>query len=198
MTTLLRANCIYHRYAIYFDKLHINMPTIHQTRFFAAMNLAPRSRPPVAIRYAIWALAAASSDKYAQLADPFYRRARKYLEIDEMRGQGEAACTVAHCQAWILCAIFEFQNIHFPRAWLSTGKACRLAQMLGLDRLDGGGTSVKEPLPPPKDWIEKEERRRTFWGAYWCDRCSSIGTGWPMIIDERDVRFAKTVSSLPA
>jgi len=139
----------------------------------------------------MWAIAAMLSDSYAGFKDHFYSRARKYLEIDEMRGNGEAMVTLAHCQTWVLVAMFEFQHMHFPRAWLSTGRAMRLCQMGGLDRLDNPGLGVKETMPPSKDWTEKEERRRAYWATYWCDRCASIGTGWPMTIDERDVSIGE-------
>ncbi|MBE3047435.1 fungal specific transcription factor domain-containing protein, partial [Candidatus Bathyarchaeota archaeon] len=58
---------------------------------------------------------------------------------------------------------------------------------IGLHRLDGAGLDVKQSLPPPRDWTEREERRRTFWMAFNEDRYSSIGTGWPMSIEERDI-----------
>lgn len=58
---------------------------------------------------------------------------------------------------------------------------------MGLHRLDGGGLDVKECLPAPRDWTEREERRRTFWMAFCQDRYASIGTGWPMTFDERDI-----------
>lgn len=68
----------------------------------------------------------------------------------------------------------------------------RAAQVLtllriGLHRLDGAGLDVKQSLPPPRDWTEREERRRTFWMAFCEDRYASIGTGWPMTIDEKDI-----------
>lgn len=56
-----------------------------------------------------------------------------------------------------------------------------------MHRLDGSGLDVKQCLPPPKDWTEREERRRTFWMAFCEDRYASIGTGWPMTVDERDI-----------
>jgi Fungal specific transcription factor domain len=77
--------------------------------------------------------------------------------------------------------------MHYPHAWLTTGRATRLTQMMGLHRLDGVGMDVKQTVPDSIDWSEKEERRRTFWMAFCKDRNASIGTGWPMIIDERDV-----------
>ena len=144
-------------------------------------------RPPVCMRYAMWALAAGTSDKHDQLSEHFYHRARKYLELDEMKGFGQAMLTLAHCQAWFLMAMYEFKNMFFPRAWMSTGRAIRLTQMLSLHRLDGASLDVKMTIVPPRDWTEKEERRRTFWLVYWADRCASIGTGWPMSFEEKDV-----------
>ncbi|EME50066.1 hypothetical protein DOTSEDRAFT_68803 [Dothistroma septosporum NZE10] len=172
---------------IYFEKVHPSLPMIHRPRYYAAMNLAPHMRPPVCLRYAMWCNAAVVSDKYEGLQEHFYQRARKYIQQDEMKGHGEGMITVAHCQAWALIATHEFKLMYFPRAWASSGRACRLAQAMGLHRLDGAGLDVKQCIPPPKDWTEREERRRTFWMAFCVDRYSSIGTGWPMTIEERDI-----------
>ena len=152
------------------------------------MDLAPHMRPPVCLRYAIWCLAASVSEKYFNHQEIFYRRARRYAESDEMKGLGEAFVSVAHSQCWTLIATYEFKMMFFPRAWASVGRTIRLAQMMGLHRLDGTGLDVKQVLPPPKDWTDREERRRTFWMAYCVDRYASMGTGWPLAIDERDVR----------
>ncbi|KAF2842501.1 hypothetical protein M501DRAFT_914906, partial [Patellaria atrata CBS 101060] len=178
---------------IYFEKVHTSVPMIHRPRYLAAMNLAPHMRPPVCLRYIMWCLAASLSDKYDGLQEHFYHRARKYAQMDEMKGHGESTITVAHCQAWVLITTYEFKLMYFPRAWMSAGRAVRLAQMMQLHRLDGQGLDVKQCLPPPKDWIEKEERRRTFWMTFCEDRYASIGTGWPMAIEERDI-----LTNLPA
>ncbi|KAI1467436.1 uncharacterized protein F4812DRAFT_396529 [Daldinia caldariorum] len=172
---------------IYFDKIHPSLPMIHKFRYLAAMNLAPNQRPPVALRYAIWTQACAVADKFADLKDLFYQRARKYIEADYVKGYGEHMISVAHAQTHVLLASYEFKMMYFPRAWMSTGAAVRLCQMIGLHRLDGSGLDVKQCLPPPRDWTEREERRRTFWMAFSQDRYASIGTGWPMTIDERDI-----------
>ena len=172
---------------IYFEKVHPSLPMIHKPRYFAAMNLAPHMRPPVALRYAMWMNACSVTPRYNALIEHFYARARKYLEMDEMKGHGESMITLAHAQAWTLIACFEFKLMYFPRAWLSCGRANRLAQMMGLHRQDGVGLDVKQTLLPPRDWTEREERRRTFWMIFCQDRYASIGTGWPMTIDEQDV-----------
>ncbi|KAI1075058.1 fungal-specific transcription factor [Whalleya microplaca] len=172
---------------IFFEKIHPSLPMIHKYRYLAAMNLAPNQRPPVALRYAIWMQACAVTEKYMDMKDLFYQRARKYMEADYIKGYGEHMISVAHAQTHVLLAAFEFKMMYFPRAWMSTGCAVRLCQMMGLHRLDGAGLEVKQCLPPPRDWTDREERRRTFWMAFCQDRYASIGTGWPMTIDERDI-----------
>ncbi|KAL8961982.1 MAG: hypothetical protein Q9193_001545 [Seirophora villosa] len=163
--------------------------------FRAAIGLCPHMRPPVCLRYAMWCLAANLSGKYRSHQEIFYRRARKYAEMDEMKGLGEAFVSIAHAQCWILIATYEFQCMFFPRAWASVGRAVRLVLMMGLNRLDldGASPAVKQVLPDPRDWTEREERRRTFWMAYCTDRYASMGTGWPLAMDERDV-----MTNLPA
>ncbi|KAI1824234.1 fungal-specific transcription factor domain-containing protein [Xylaria intraflava] len=178
---------------IFFEKIHPSLPMIHRFRYLAAMNLAPNQRPPVALRYAIWTLACSVTDKYKDLRDLFYKRSRKYIESDAVKGYGEHLITIAHCQTHVLLASYEFKMLYFPRAWMNTGAAVRLAQMIGLHRIDGNGLDVKQCLPQPRDWTETEERRRTFWMAFCEDRYASIGTGWPMTIDERDI-----VTNMPA
>ncbi|KAA6406978.1 MAG: Fungal specific transcription factor [Lasallia pustulata] len=178
---------------IYFEKLHAAVPVMHKYRYLAAMNLSPSMRPPVCLRYAMWCLAAGATDRYSDLHTHFYQRARKYVEIDEMRGHGEGCLSVAHTQAWALISFYEYKMMYFPRAWMSTGRSVRMAQMMGLHRMDGGQSDCKQVLPPPRDWIEREERRRTFWTVYCGDRYASICTGWPMTIDNKDI-----LSNLPA
>jgi hypothetical protein len=175
------------RTQIYFEKIHPSLPMVHRPRFLAAMDLAPHMRPPVALRYAMWTQVCSITPRYYSLQEHFYARARKYAELDEMKGHGENMITLAHAQAWSLTAAFEFKMMYFPRAWMSCGRATRLCQMMGLHRQDGVGLDVKQCLPPPRDWTEREERRRTFWMAFCQDRYASIGTGWPMTIDEQDV-----------
>ncbi|KAL4892167.1 fungal-specific transcription factor domain-containing protein [Aspergillus ambiguus] len=178
---------------IYFEKIHPSQPFIHRPRHMASMDLTPNIRPPVCLQYMTWCHAASVSEKYSNLHGLFYQRARKYAELDEMKGLGEGVVSLAHCQTWLLISSYEFRMMFFPRAWLSGGKASRLALMLGLNRVDGAALEVKQSLAPPKDWTEKEERRRVFWMAFCIDRYASVGTGWPVLFDERDI-----TTNLPA
>jgi Fungal specific transcription factor domain len=175
------------RHRLYFQTIHPALPIIHRPRYLAAMDLAPNMRPPVCLRYAMWTHVCSVTPRYSALADHFYARARKYAEQDEIRGYGESIITVAHSQCWSLIASYEFKMMYFPRAWMSVGRASRLSQMMNLHRQDGAILDVKQALPPSRDWIDQEERRRTFWIAFCQDRYASVGTGWPMTLDERDV-----------
>lgn len=177
----------------YFEKIHPSMPMMHKGRFLASMDLAPHMRPAVSLRYAMWMHACSITTKFSAYTEHFYQRARKYAEQDEMRGHGEGMITLAHCQAWNLIGCYEFKMMYFPRAWMSIGRSCRLALMMGLHRQDRVGLDVKQTLPPPRDWTDREERRRTFWMSFCQDRYASIGTGWPMTFDEADI-----LTNLPA
>lgn len=77
----------------------------------------------------------------------------------------------------------------FTRASMSCGRSVRLAQMMGLDRLDGGRDDLPPALGPSTSWVELEERRRTFWGVFASDCHASISTGWPNLIRTGDVRL---------
>lgn len=180
-------------YQVFFEKIHPSMPMIHRPRFMASLNMPTSQRPPVCLRYIMWAHACAMVPRYRSSADQFYQKSRKYLEQDEMKGHGESFISMAHAQAWVMISTYEFKSMYFPRAWMSCGRATRMCQLMGLHRQDRVGLDVKQTMAPPKDWIEREERRRIFWLAYCQDRYASIGTGWPMAIDERDI-----LTNLPA
>jgi hypothetical protein len=77
----------------------------------------------------MWTQACSVTDKYLDLKDLFYQRARKYVEMDYVKGYGEHMISIAHAQTHVLLASYEFKMMYFPRAWMSTGAALRLCQM---------------------------------------------------------------------
>lgn len=103
---------------------------------------------------------------------------------------GVSILTVEHVQCWSLLSQYETQKMCFPRAFMSVGRSARLAQMLGLHQVDKENRSAKQILPPAKDQIDLEVRRRAFWSAFLVDRWATSGTGWPVIIEVREVRIS--------
>lgn len=179
-------------HATFFMKQHPLNPIIHPGRYMQAYHSGIHLRPPMALIYAVWSMASNGHEKYSSYHDAFHRRARHYLEEDELRGEGEHFLTVAHAQAWALVATDEARCMWFTRAAMSTARCIKLIHMMGLHRLDdpGAAAEMAPTIAPPRDWTELEERRRVFWGAYCVDSHASISTGWPSLIDMTEVSLA--------
>ncbi|ROV90275.1 hypothetical protein VSDG_08186 [Cytospora chrysosperma] len=173
----------------FFSKQHPLIPIVHPGRYMQAFYSGPHLRPPMALTYAIWTMAANGHEKYASYHDVFHRRARHYLTEDELKGEGEHFLTVAHAQAWALIATDEARCMWFTRAAMSAASCIKLIHMMGLHRLDDPNAAVEmaPTIAPPRDWTELEERRRVFWGALCIDSHASISTGWPCLINFDDV-----------
>ncbi|KAG4429964.1 hypothetical protein IFR05_014552 [Cadophora sp. M221] len=172
---------------LYFEKFHPTLPMMNKYRYYASMERGPEARPPVCLRYAMWAAAASFSESYRSTEDLLYKRARQYIEATEMKHQGEQYSTLYHAQTWCLIATYEVTKAYFSRSWMSVGRAICLVQKLGLSSLDVEDTRLKHLSLPAHDWIELEEGRRTFWAAFYADRWASTMTGWPMILDETKI-----------
>lgn len=178
----------------FFMKQHPLNPIIHPGRYMQAYHSGVHLRPPMGLTYAVWTMASNGHEKYSSYHDAFHRRARHYLEEDELRGEGEHFLTVAHAQAWALLATDEARCMWFTRAAMSTARCIKLIHMMGLHRLDdpNAAAEMAPTIAPPRDWTELEERRRVFWGAYCVDSHASISTGWPSLIDMSEVSLAST------
>lgn len=174
-------------HSIFFGTQQSFIPLINRARYLQAFySTAPHVRPPMALQYAIWAMAANGNEKYSRYYDIFYRRARQYLDNDELKGYGEHFITLAHAQAWALIGTSEARSMHFTKASMSAARCVRLVEMMGFHRLDDPSKDENPIAPtvdPPKDWIDLEERRRVFWGAFCMDSHVSISTGWPTLVD---------------
>ncbi|GJC80708.1 citrinin biosynthesis transcriptional activator ctnR [Colletotrichum liriopes] len=171
----------------FFERQQHFIPIIHPGRYLQSFYSAPHKRPPMCLQYAVWAMASNGHEKYSQYHDIFYKRARQYADADEMRGFGEHFLTVQHAQAWALIATDEARCLFFTRAAMSSAKCVRLVEMMGLHRIDGDGQEMAPTLAPPTSWVDLEERRRAFWGAYCIDCHASIATGWPTLIDPNEI-----------
>ncbi|KAM0666412.1 hypothetical protein ACQRIU_004267 [Beauveria bassiana] len=174
-------------HAIFFASAYHMAPVVHSGRYLTAFYGDPLRRPAMCLQNAIWALASHGHVKYDAYSDIFYRRARHYIEADEMRDAGEHFITLNHAQTWVILSTYEAKKMHFTRASMSCSRSVRICQMMGLDRLDGGIDDLPPALGPARSWIELEERRRVFWGAFAIDCHASISTGWPYLINAEDI-----------
>lgn len=124
-----------------------------------------------------------------------YRSARKLLEETEYHDTATPTASLAKPEAWLLIAQYEMLQMEFSRWSMSTARAIRLSQMMGLHVVDASRPMQKNVIRA-KDLVELEEQRRVFWSGFILDRYASFGQGCPMIIDEKDVSRSTLVSCL--
>ncbi|KAI0771902.1 fungal-specific transcription factor domain-containing protein [Trametes elegans] len=84
---------------------------------------------------------------------------------------------VEHVQCFLLMSSFLCSVNCLPQAWLLVGQAVRAAQDIGLHR------SPRMLLISP---IEKETRRKIWWGVYTLDRMLALALGRPLAIEDAD------------
>ena len=93
-------------------------------------------------------------------------------------------------QACILLCWYFYQEGRWVEVWIFAGFLSRVAIPLRLNYPGTfsalGGNSPGAYLAPPKDFVDLESRRRTWWMTIMFDRIVSVG-GWLHGVDERDI-----------
>ena len=102
------------------------------------------------------------------LAENYYQHCREHLELGEYNGSGWASPQIETAQASLLMTLYEYKHMCFPRANYSATRGLRYAQMLRLDQVDSLWQENFDCVS--LDWIDIEERRRVFWGAFMIDQ----------------------------
>lgn len=159
------------------------MPIINRSRFQAE---AATNFPPIEVQvlsYAIASLGAVSVPGFDEYANKYYNHARHLLEVCEQQENGGSLASINALQAYVLLTLFEFKRPSFARAWMTLGRATRLAKIVGLEEVDShskkseqwkGWGGVPSQLPPASGPGDMEERRRTFWLLYTLDAFATL------------------------
>ncbi|XXH04515.1 hypothetical protein Hte_010931 [Hypoxylon texense] len=166
---------------LYFDRVHSFAPVLHQRRYFAWARSMAKTEAQSCLRYAMWTLAASVSAHYQNIGDSLYRYTRRALEGLDSKCMGLAMTEMEQVQAWLLLAIHEFMCVDFTRGWVSAGRAFRLIQLNWLQYSDGADVSLAQT-----DWVDAEQKRRTFWLAYCLDRFISVRNNSPLTFSEQN------------
>ncbi|KAL8921982.1 MAG: hypothetical protein Q9208_005436 [Pyrenodesmia sp. 3 TL-2023] len=180
----------------YFDIAHHAMPIINQDKFLSQLNKAVITPHVASLSHAMATLGASLMDGYAHIKDKCYQLACKYLEVCEREEDGASLMTIEALQACILITNYELRGKGFARAWMTLGRAIRLAQMMGLDRMDApnpdanGALKFQQTLPPAQSQLDLEERRKAFWVLFIIDAYASLRSGTAVAIDESKVTTA--------
>ncbi|EED12116.1 conserved hypothetical protein [Talaromyces stipitatus ATCC 10500] len=164
---------------LYFDRIHHSIPIQHPSRYFSWRRQPVKTEAQSCLQYAIWTLGASVSALYENIGDSLYQYARRGLEALDSVDTSLASTDLEQVQAWLLLAIHEFMTVDIRRGWISAGRAFRLIQLNWLHGTDGS-----DLLRGQTDWIESEQKRRTFWMAYCLDHFMSMRTGSPPTFSE--------------
>jgi hypothetical protein len=169
---------------IYWDRIHIHVPIIHQRRYMGWSRKQDKSEARKCLQLAMWTVAASTSPgQYQTLANYLYKYASQSLlnleswdsaadEWSQMRPND-----FVQIQAQLLLAFYEFKSVDFRRGWMRAGRAFRLIQLNWFYDMLSTSSSMS-------DWVEAEERRRTFWVAFCLDRTISLRNDAPCTFNE--------------
>ncbi|KAH6603965.1 hypothetical protein Trco_007411 [Trichoderma cornu-damae] len=166
-------------YDRYFEIFHPIIPIVNRTRFQHEVSQPSPSVEVQALSYAMGALAAFSVPELQYYVDHYYEQARNLLDICERQDSGDSLSNINIMQACVVLTLYELKQPNFARAWLSLGRAIRLAKMVGLDSVenDSGASTqwgLRRQLIHPINPADQEERRRVFWSLFIFDSFASL------------------------
>lgn len=131
----------------------------------------------------MWTLAASLSTHCQSIRNSLYTETKRRLEALESRENEMDLFDIEEAQAWLLLAIYQFTRTTYRKGWMSAGRLIRLVQLMRLYELDSPNEIASQLMEP--EWVEVEEKRRTFWMAYTLDRFANIRKGWPITLTEQ-------------
>ncbi|KAL1906420.1 hypothetical protein Sste5344_007748 [Sporothrix stenoceras] len=176
----------------------------HQFRQKLASPDPKQRQRLVNILYAITSLCIRFSDDVRLGASPESRTHLAKTCRDTVILQSMQSFSVENLQALIICAFDTISSGQSPSAWSIIGSMTRTVEQLQLSVEDEDQPQARpQPrgkatvnvlirriafLPPARDWVELEERRRVFWNVFLMDRFCSIATGWNLSLTSADVK----------
>ncbi|KAF9221902.1 hypothetical protein BS17DRAFT_796729 [Gyrodon lividus] len=174
----------------YFQRFHFLMPVLDKPLFMARYRHLMGRRGDtsfiqaeaafISVVFAVFACAARLVDDPRLTGDRpddggmgmiYYERALILHYISH------ASIQVLHVQSFILMSSFLCSVNCLPQAWLLVGQAVRSAQDLGLHR---------SPRRLATSSIDKETRRKIWWGVYCLDRMLALALGRPLGVEDSD------------
>lgn len=170
------------RSQLFFDRVHVFAPILHQRRYYSWNRQPGKTESQSCLQNAMWTLSASVSAHPKSVGESLYRETRRVLEILELKNIDIESIEIEQVQASLFLAIYELMCSCYRRGWMSAGRAFRLIQLMRLHEIDAPDQGSIQT-----DWIETEEKRRTFWMAYSIDRFISILKGWPLTLSEQVV-----------
>ena len=170
------------------------MPILSEIHFSTELAKDCTSSPIQGLRYAVALVATTICPEFAHLQQVCYSTARKYVELCERDEDGTDLANLHTFQALLFIIRYELTSKRFTRAWMTLGRAIRLANMLNLHQMDKVGPSgvassdLQIRLPLTQNPTSLEERRRSFWALYIFEGYAATRTRMPCQFSDSQVR----------
>ncbi|OJD16832.1 hypothetical protein AJ78_03022 [Emergomyces pasteurianus Ep9510] len=172
----------------FFANYHTSYPFIHEETFRAQFNeQIPRPRGhawPILLNTVLALGAWTIGDDTVDIHETFYNEANRYLQDVSVFEMGNLACV----QAFLLLSNYTQKRNKPNTGWNYLGLAIRMALSLGLHK----------EFP---EWnislLQREMRRRVWWGTFIFDSGASITFGRPILLPDATIMDAKQVKNIP-
>ncbi|OAA69343.1 Transcription factor [Akanthomyces lecanii RCEF 1005] len=181
---------------VYFKLIHPWIPVLHPATFLRRAREPERLPGITLVLQAITAMAlpytgVSPETAQAEEMDNHLSRLRHEIIISAIESSSKEAV-----QALILVAFDTIKRGVSRSPWSLVSIICRKIEGLQLtseeksedSHLSAFFSQPTEPLEPPTAWVEVEERRRVFWGAFLLDRFCSIATGSSPNISSKSIQ----------
>ncbi|KAK2810717.1 hypothetical protein FQN50_002760 [Emmonsiellopsis sp. PD_5] len=171
----------------YFANYHTAYPFLHEETFRAQFNeQIPRPRGhawPILLNTVLALGAWTIGDDNVDIHETFYNEANRYLQDVSVFEMGNLALV----QAFLLLSNYTQKRNKPNTGWNYLGLAIRMALSLGLHK----------EFP---EWnislLQREMRRRVWWGVFIFDSGASITFGRPILLPDASIMDAKQVKNI--
>jgi len=148
----------------YFTSIHTYFPIISKQRFYInLMNPLSQRRMDVSLLILCMRLIISTRSGDSIISAPEYHAAKRFYAMVE--GAGTSSTQVL--QAGILITLYEFGHAIYPAAYFSLGVCARYGVAFGMN-IDRHSENCG------LNWIEVEEKKRTWWAVLILDRYAII------------------------
>ncbi|KAL7937737.1 hypothetical protein V8C35DRAFT_293427 [Trichoderma chlorosporum] len=151
----------------YFRSMHQALPIVSRKRFYT-QHLNPLSQPRadvallvLCMKVIIWHPSDSNSDPQSDL----YQTAKRF----HFQLQNAGGPSIQVLQAGVIIALYELGHGIFPATYLTIGACTRYGSAFGFD-----GKAAKNTTNP-RNWMDKEETKRTWWAIVILDHLVTVG-----------------------
>jgi hypothetical protein len=155
----------------YYRGVHTWLPIISQKRLYQAVSEYDEETD-ASLALLLMCAKLVSQPSLDEQTDALYRVSKGYFNSVEESG----SISLLLLQSAVLIAVYEIGNGISPAAYLTIGRAARLAVLMGLN-----DRKMTQLFKPADTWTLREEERRTWWAVFILERYVNITPiGLPM------------------